>query len=73
MNTRGQVRRGKTTEDEFLGVELSRKQDFARFKQLRARTIKSTKWSCPIVVNHHGIGNDFNMLITKVRLQNFVY
>jgi hypothetical protein len=61
MNTRGQARKSKTTEDEYLGIALGRKQDFARFKQLCARTITSTKWSCPVIVNHIRIGNNFNI------------
>ena len=66
MSTRGLAKRSKPAEDEFLGIKLSKKQDFTRFKQLRARTIKSTKWACPAVVNHLGICNDFNTLITNV-------
>jgi hypothetical protein len=73
MNTRGQAWKSKPNEDEYLGIELGRKQDYARFKQLHARTLKSTEWACPTVINYLGIGNNFNTLITNVGLQEFVY
>jgi hypothetical protein len=35
--------------------------------------MKSTKWACAANLNHLGIGNDFNMLITNAGPQDFVY
>jgi hypothetical protein len=75
MNIRAQARTGLRAQpkkgkapDEFLGIELRAKQDFGRFKYLKNRDIKSSKWVCPAVINPLGIGDDFSLLINNVRL-----
>ena len=79
MNTRGQARGSlpaqskKGKEDEFLAIKFKGKEEFAKFKQLRRREMKSTKWACAATLNHLRIGNDFNTLITNAGLQDFVY
>ena len=80
MNTRSQARanlpaqpnKGKAHED-FLGINLGTKENFTRFKQLRSRDVKSTKWACPATINHLRIGNDFNLLCNNVGLHPFVF
>jgi hypothetical protein len=51
--------------------ELRVKQDLDHFKKLKNPIIRSTKWVCPAVVNHLGIGDDFNILLIMLGGKSF--
>ena len=71
MNTRGDARRRRALDEEFLGIPIRTKEQTSRFRQLKARPIKSTKWACPTMLNHLGIGHQFRELANAAGLQHF--
>ena len=68
MNTRGDTRRRRALDEEFFGIPLRTKGQTARFRQLKACPIKSTKWACPTMLNHLGIGQQFRELANTASL-----
>ena len=73
MDTRGQARRRRALNEEFLGIRLRKRGQVARFWQLMARPIKSTKWAFPTMLNHLGIGQEFQRLVNATGLQYFSF
>ena len=73
MNIRGDARRRRALDEDFFGITLRTRGQIARFRQLKARPIKSTKWACPAMLNHLGIGQQFNDLATAAGLHHFVF
>jgi hypothetical protein len=68
MNTRGLSKRSKPTEGRFPRNQVEEEAGLHLLQEFRGCTIKFTKWECPVVVNHLGIGSDFNTLITNMGL-----
>ena len=73
MNTRGDARRRRALDEDFFGITLRTRGQIARFRQLKGRPIKSTKWACPTMLNHLGIGQQFRELANAAGLQHFVF
>ena len=73
MNTRGDTRRHRALDEDFFGINLRTRGQTTRFRQLKARPIKSTKWACPTMLNHLGIGQQFRELANAADLQHFIF
>ena len=73
MNTRGDARHHRALDEDFFGIKLRTRGQTARFRQLKARPIKSTKWACPTMLNHLGIGQEFCELANAASLQHFIF
>ena len=73
MNTRGDSSSRRALDEEFFGIPLRTKGQTARLRQLKERPIKSTKWACPTMLNHLGIGQQFRELANAASLQNLFF
>ena len=73
MDTRGQSRHRRALDEELCGIPLRTKGQTTRFRQLKAPPMKSTKWVCPTMLNHLGIGQEFHDLANAASLQHFIF
>jgi hypothetical protein len=56
-----------------FGIEFNEPYKLNRLNLLRNREIKSTKWTCPHILNQLGLRHDFNYICNNFGLLHFVF